>query len=99
MKGKKIFIYYNKGAFWMFDKYNDLMNMSDIQNALGIGRTTAYRLINDGKIQHLRIGKTIKIPKRYLVDFVEKSCYNDAVTTNLPLKIIKEDKIYDGEFI
>lgn len=68
----------------MFDSYKDLLDITDIQGALGIGRTMAYRLIKDGKIRHLRIGKTIKVPKLYLVDFVQNSCYTDNVTARLP---------------
>lgn len=68
----------------MFDSYKDLLTITDIQNALGIGRSMAYRLIKDGKLRHLRIGKAIKVPKRYLVDFVRDSCYTDAVTASLP---------------
>lgn len=68
----------------MFDNFKDLLTITDIQNALGIGRSTAYRLIKDGRIRHLRIGKTIKVPKRYLVDFVQDSCYTRAVTASLP---------------
>jgi len=70
----------------MFDKYNDLLNMADLQAALGIGRSTAYRLIKDGKIKHLRIGKVIKIPRKYLVDFVENLCYTESAIASLPLQ-------------
>lgn len=68
----------------MFDNFKDLLDISDIQCALGIGRSMAYRLVRDGKIRHLRIGKTIKIPKPYLLDFVENSCYTDGVVVDLP---------------
>ena len=68
----------------MFDKYRDLLDMTDLQDALGIGRSMAYRLIKGGQIRHLRIGKSIKIPKCWLVDFVEASCYNDGAIADLP---------------
>ena len=61
----------------MFSEFPDLLSVEDLQKALGIGRTMAYRLINSGEIKHLRIGKSIKIPKRYLIDFVLSSCYNN----------------------
>ena len=62
----------------MFNKYPDVLDMTDLQTALGIGRSTAYRLIRDGEIRHLRIGRTIKIPRRFLVDYVEQACYNNS---------------------
>ena len=75
----------------IFAKFPDLMTISDIQKALGVGRSTAYRLINKGQINHLRIGKAIKIPKRYLIDFVIQSCYNNNVVTgNLSCQDVKE---------
>ena len=60
----------------MFDNYPDVLTIDDLQSALGVGRSTAYRLIRNGDIRHLRIGKTIKIPRRYLVEYIHKACYN-----------------------
>jgi excisionase family DNA binding protein len=68
----------------MFDNYPDLMTIYDLQNALGIGRSMAYRLINNDEIKHFRIGSSIKVPKQFLVDYIEKSCYANAVAENLP---------------
>ena len=64
----------------MFNGFSDLLSIADLQAALGVGRSTAYRLIHDGSIKHLRIGRSVKVPKCYLVDFVSKSCYDDGET-------------------
>ena len=61
----------------MFEKYPDILSIKELQKALSIGRNTAYRLITDGRIKHLRVQGTIKIPKRFLIDFVLSSCYNN----------------------
>lgn len=37
-----------------------------IQSILGISRSLAYQLINDGSIPSLKLGKTIRIPKSYI---------------------------------
>jgi excisionase family DNA binding protein len=79
----------------MFGTFQDLLTINDVQKALGVGRSMAYRLINSGRIQHLRVGKSIKVPKRFLVDFVLSSCYTTAIATDPPS--IKEVLIYDGE--
>lgn len=63
----------------LFAELPDLLTMEDMQKALGVGRSMAYRLIRDGSIRHMRIGKAIKIPKRFLIDFVLSSCYNNDV--------------------
>ncbi len=68
----------------MFEHYPDLLTPEDLQKALGIGRSTVYRLLNGGQLKHMRIGKTIKIPKRFLIDFVMESCYNDSVAEDSP---------------
>lgn len=68
----------------MFSNYPDLMTIRDLQRALHIGRSAAYRLINDGGLRHLRIGRSIKIPKSYLIDFVLSSCYTENTATTLP---------------
>ena len=61
----------------MFAEFSDVLSVEEVQKALGIGRSMTYRLINSGKIKHLRIGKNIKIPKRFLVDFILGGCYTD----------------------
>jgi len=61
----------------MFVDYPDLLTIEDLRKALDISRSMAYKLINDGKIEHFRIGKVIKIPKNLLIDFILNSCYTD----------------------
>ena len=68
----------------MFDNLPDVLAIGDLQAALGIGRSMAYRLVRRGDIRHLRIGRTIKIPRRYLVDYIEAACYNGEVATESP---------------
>ncbi len=68
----------------MFASFPDLLSMEDMQKALGVGRSLAYRLINAGVVKHLRIGKVIKIPKLFLVDYIMGSCYDDSVAEISP---------------
>jgi len=68
----------------MFEKYPDLLGMSEVQEALRIGRSLAYRLINSQKIKCLRIGKIIKVQKRFLKDYVVNECYTGMVATSEP---------------
>lgn len=74
----------------MFENYPDVLTVSDLQNALGIGRSMAYRLIRNGYIRHLKIGRKIKVPRRYLIDYVESTCYNNIIATNPPSQEVKE---------
>ena len=68
----------------MFAEFPDLLSMQDLQDALKIGRNTAFRLVHGGEIKYMRIGRLIKIPKRFLIDFMLGACYNGgAATTDL----------------
>jgi len=77
----------------MFLEFSDVLTIEDMQNALGVGRSTAYRLIKSGKVKHLRIGKHIKIPKRYLIDYIIAECYNNGIATSKPPVQLKEAMI------
>lgn len=54
----------------MFDTFPDIMSVQDLMKALNIGRNKAYYLINNNQIRHIRMGKTIKIPKVCLIEYV-----------------------------
>ncbi|WP_379969160.1 helix-turn-helix domain-containing protein [Ectobacillus sp. sgz5001026] len=53
------------------DKYPDVLNVTDIQNILGIGRRQAYELVNSSVFHVVRIGKRIKIAKKIFVGWLE----------------------------
>lgn len=56
--------------------YPDILTVHDMQNILKIGRNTAYHLIDSGHIRHVRIGRSIRIPKTCLIDFLSSADYN-----------------------
>ncbi len=58
----------------MFDEFPDILTVSDIQQALGIGRNTAYKLLKDKQIKSIRIGNKYKIPKRCLIAYALQIC-------------------------
>jgi len=67
----------------MFSSYPDLVSVEQIMTMLNIGKSKVYELIRSNAIRHIRIGKIIRVPKQYLIDFVEQSCYN-SIATNSP---------------
>jgi excisionase family DNA binding protein len=77
----------------MFEDYKDILTPTDLQAALGIGRNTVYQLLKDEKIKHIRIGRSIKIPKFYLVDFIQSSWY---YRSSLQSSAVEEVKKNDG---
>jgi excisionase family DNA binding protein len=56
----------------MFNKYPDIWGISDLCSALNIGRNKAYDLIKTGEIKSMRIGKTHKIAKSWVEDYLNK---------------------------
>lgn len=61
----------------MFENFPDLLTVKQIQEILSIGRSKAYSLLHDGEIKSITIGKQIRIPKRYLLDYLAELSYNN----------------------
>ena len=62
----------------MFEQFSDLMTVDQLQEALQIGRNTAYELVQSGEIQSVRIGRRIRIPKRFVIDYILRTCYDGS---------------------
>lgn len=62
----------------MFKNYPDIMTIPQVAQALGIGIKAAYSLVNDRKLGAIRVGRTIKVPKYCLEEFV-KTARNNVV--------------------
>ena len=55
----------------------NLLTVNDVCDELGIGKTTAYKLIKDKEIHSGKIGKKIIIRRSDLDDYIEKSLSAD----------------------
>jgi excisionase family DNA binding protein len=51
--------------------YPEILNVSDIQNILDIGRKQAYELVHSGKFHVVKVGNRIKISKKVLINWIE----------------------------
>ena len=56
----------------MFNHYHDVLSVKELCEALSIGRNTAYALLRSGEIKSIRIGRKIKIPKIYLIEYLTR---------------------------
>ena len=54
----------------MFEEYEELITVNEMQQLLGIGQNTAYRLLRENKIKCFRIGRMWKIPKKSIEEFI-----------------------------
>ena len=55
----------------MLNKYKDFLSVKDLCEILGIGKNTAYRLLKNDEIKSIRIGNKYKIPKEYLLGYLQ----------------------------
>ena len=70
----------------MENKLNEAVVYTVMETAklLKVGRTMMYRLIRSNEIKHIKIGKKILIPSKYIqeyLDFLSKKCYTKVVDT------------------
>ena len=54
----------------MLNRFSDVLTVAELAQALGIGTTSAYRLVNAGVIGSCRVGKKILIPKVCVIDYL-----------------------------
>ena len=67
----------------LFNNFPDVLSVKQLQSALQIGRNKAYELIKNNTVKYFKVGKEIKIPKQFLIDYVVNSCYNGDATGKL----------------
>lgn len=48
-----------------------LLSVSDVQQALGLGRNSTYALIRSGQLKSIRVGRLIKIPRVALEEYLQ----------------------------
>ena len=56
-----------------FETLPFLLTVGEMASVLRIGRNPAYQLVKDGTIQSVRVGRSIRIPRNALIQFVENT--------------------------
>ena len=64
--------------FELFERYPDVLTVHQAREALGVGRTGVYKLIDQGLLKCFKIGNAYKIPKSALIEHVTNSCKGGA---------------------
>jgi len=57
----------------LFKNYPDVVNVSQLQQMLGIGKNNVYKLLKENKIKHRKWGKKYIIPKIYVINYLTKT--------------------------
>lgn len=60
----------------MLEQFPDILTVKDLQDILSVGRSKAYAILHGGELQYITIGRQIRIPKKYLLDYLQKMSYN-----------------------
>lgn len=54
----------------MLNLYEDIMSVTDVSEALFIGKNRTYKLLSNGALKGFRIGQVWKIPKDSLREYI-----------------------------
>ena len=50
--------------------FPDIMNVEEMCTALSISTKTGYKLLKEGKISGMKVGRTYRIPKVHLLSYM-----------------------------
>ena len=63
----------------MFNQHDDILTIKELCSLLKIGKNTAYDLIHSGELKCVWVKHQIRIPKAYLIEFLEKEQHVHSV--------------------
>ncbi len=68
-----------KGEYGMRqENEQEFISLNELQEILSIGRTKAYDLVTSGDLAAVRIGRSIRISKQDLTDWLERQRYQSV---------------------
>jgi excisionase family DNA binding protein len=62
----------------MLKRYPDVLDMKQMCEILSISQTTGYALIQDNKIECLKVGRAYRIPKPFLLSYLRIGASSDS---------------------
>ena len=66
----------------MFEKYPDVVEVKELCQMLGgISKKLAYRLLTNGEIFNVRVGRSYKIPKMSVIAYLTGNVLSDKNKT------------------
>ena len=55
----------------VFQGYPDVLDVQQVSELLNVSSKTVYRLLNEGTLASLKVGRAFKIPKLYLLQYIK----------------------------
>lgn len=62
----------------LFEEFSDVVTIDDLRNMLKIGKTLAYSLVKENKIESVKVGRNYRIQKIKVIEYLEKEKVNDG---------------------
>ena len=69
----------------MFESFSDVVNVNNIMEMLGIGKSKVYELLQNNTIRHLRYGNRYIIPKSSVIALFDNLSYDNEQSINSKL--------------
>lgn len=63
----------------MLKEYPDIMSVEQMCEVLGVSTKTGYRLLKEGKICCLKVGRSYRIPKTHLFTYLCIGCGETSI--------------------
>lgn len=77
----------------MFSEYPDIITVDHLTKMLKIGKSSAYSLLQNNLIRHVKVGRKYIIPKQAVLSFVGGMCYTDSQIINGGLSLVKKGDV------
>lgn len=74
----------------MFSEYPDIITVDHLTKMLKIGKSSAYSLLQNNQIRHVKVGRKYIIPKQAVLFFVGGLCYTDSQIIDGGLQLVKK---------
>ena len=55
----------------VFKEYPDVLNTNDVSEILGVSPKMVYRILNNGSLISLKVGRVFRIPKINLLKYIK----------------------------
>lgn len=55
----------------VFQGYPDILSVQQVGELLNVSTKTVYRLLNEGTLDSLKVGRAFKVPKLYLLQYIK----------------------------
>lgn len=58
----------------MFHEYGDILTVDELMEMMQLGRNSVYRLLKDGHIKSIKMGRIHRIPRDQVIDYIIQKC-------------------------